>query len=443
MVPGALAIAITHEESGIRQWEAQALMAKQGNKVPLLRVLSYRKFALFEGGLFPQYMTGWIQRVGAGWLAWQLTESPTWLGVIAAADLAPMLVLAPFAGAFADRLEPLRLIRLAQVLLMVQAVLLLGLSLSGYMRIEYLFILTLFSGIIYPFHSTARQSIIPSTVPREDFAGAVAVDSACFHSNRFIGPMLAAFIIPAFGVNGAFFAHVLGSFFSVGAFHMLQLPPPDRSKRSRGNVLGDVGQTFVYAWRHQAIRPLLLILLCASFFVRPVQDMLPGFAEAVFRGNAQTLAWLTSAMGIGALAGAMHVAVRGGTAGLTNYAIMGYVCTAIGGLGFAATQNIWAGMAFLFVAGYGLNVMSTCVQALMQLAVDDHIRGRVLSLYLLIYRGMPAIGALLVGVAAEVYGLQIAQGAGAVLCVLMLVFIWPARKPIVAMLEGPRESGGR
>ena len=209
-----------------------SVMAKQGNKTPLLRVLSYREFALFEGGLFPQYMTGWIQRVGAGWLAWELTGSPTWLGIIAAADLAPMLVIAPFAGAFADRLEPLRLIRWSQILLMVQALCLLLLSVSGYMRIEYLFVLTLISGMIYPFHSTARQSIIPSTVPREDFSGAVAIDSACFHSNRFIGPMLAAFIIPAFGVNGAFAAHVIGSFLSVGAFYVLHLPPPDRSQRS-------------------------------------------------------------------------------------------------------------------------------------------------------------------------------------------------------------------
>lgn len=413
-------------------------MASRGAKPPLLRVLSHREFALFEGGLFPQYMTGWIQRVGMGWLAWQLTESPTWLGIIAAADLAPMLVLAPFAGAVADRLEPLRLIRLAQMLLMVQAILMAALTAAGWMRIEFLFALALFNGLVYPFHSTARQSIIPSTVPREDFSSAVAVDSACFHSNRFIGPTLAAFIIPAFGVTGAFVAHVIGSFISVGAFHALQLPPPDRSRRSRGNLFGDVGQTFVYAWNHQAIRPLLLILLCASFFVRPVQDMLPGFAEAVFKGDAQTLAWLTSAMGVGALLGAMHVAMRGGTRGLTNFGMFGYACTAIGGLGFAATQNLFVGMAFVFVAGYGLNVMSTCVQALMQLAVDDHIRGRVLSLYLLIYRGVPAIGALMIGIGAEVYGLQWAQGVGAVLCVLMIAVIWPARKPIIAMLERPK-----
>lgn len=416
-------------------------MAAQRKQIPLFRVLSYKNFALFEGGLFPQYMTGWIQRVGSGWLAWQLTESPTWLGIIAAADLAPMLVLAPFAGVAADRLEPLRLIRLAQILLMIQAIVLAGLTAAGFMRIEYLFILALVAGVIYPFHSTARQSIIPSTVPRADFSGAVAVDSACFHSNRFIGPALAALIIPAYGVTGAFVSHVLGSMFSVAAFQMLRLPPPDRPKRSRSNLFGDVGQTFVYAWKHEAIRPLLLILLCASFFVRPVQDMLPGFAEAVFKGDAATLAWLTSAMGVGALAGAMHVAMRGGVQGLTNFGMFGYLCTAVGGLGFAATKNLHFAMAFLFIAGYGLNVMSTCVQALMQLAVDDHIRGRVLSLYLLIYRGIPAVGALIIGVSAEIYGLQLAQGAGAVLCVLLMIVIWPTRRPIIRLLEVPKHGG--
>ncbi len=390
-------------------------MAKQGNKPPLLRVLSHRKFALFEGGLFPQYMTGWIQRVGSGWLAWEMTQSPTWLGVIAAADLAPMIVLAPFAGAVADRLEPLRLIRLAQILLMFQAIAMASLTAAGLMRIEILFALALFNGLVYPFHSTARQSIIPSAVSREDFSSAVAVDSACFHSNRFIGPTLAAFIIPAFGVTGAFVAHVIGSLISVAAFHALRLPPPDRSRRSRGNLFGDVGQTFSYAWNHQAIRPLLLILLCASFFVRPVQDMLPGFAEAVFKGDARTLAWLTSAMGIGALLGAMHVAMRGGVSGLTNFGLFGYMCTAIGASGFCCDPKPLAWHGICVCCRLRTERHVDLRPGLMQLAVDDHIRGRVLSLYLLIYRGIPAIGALMIGIGAEFYGLQWAQGVGAIL----------------------------
>ncbi len=99
-------------------------MPATSSKPPILRCLSHRNYAIFEGGLFPNYATGWMQRVGAGWLAWELSGSPVWLGIIAAADLAPMLVLAPIAGAWTDRVNPLPLIRLAQAGLLIQAALL-------------------------------------------------------------------------------------------------------------------------------------------------------------------------------------------------------------------------------------------------------------------------------------------------------------------------------
>lgn len=418
-------------------------MSSSRSQPPVLRVLSQRTFALFEGGLFPQYMTSWVQRVGVAWLAWQLTESPTWLGIIATADLAPMLVLAPFAGAVADRMEPLRLIKLAQIALMVQAFVMAALTAAGLMRIEWLFLLSIFNGCVFPFHSAARQSIIPTTVTREDFSTAVAIDSACFHSNRFIGPALAAFIIPWFGVLGAFVTHIVGSLISVFAFSVVKLAPPDRSRRSRRNLFLDVAETFSYAWYHKALRPLLLILFFASVLVRPMQDMLAGFADVVFGGNAATLAWLTSGMGVGALLGAVHVAVRGGSHGLTHLAIFGYLCTALGALGFVATKSVWVGVAFAFIVGYGLNVMSTCIQSLMQLAVDDHVRGRVLSLYLLIYRGTPAAGALVIGIASESLGLQMGLGIPAALCVVVLLSVLPARRQIIDMLEVPPPVQGK
>lgn len=389
---------------------------------------------MFEGGLFPSYMTGWIQRVGAGWLAWQLTESPAWLGVIAAADLAPMLVIAPFAGAIADRMEPLRLIRVSQLLLFAHALVLTLLTWFGLMRIELLFALTCFAGCVFPFHSAARQSIIPSTVPRKDFASAVAIDSVCFHCNRFIGPAIAALIIPVFGVTGAFVSHTLGTAISVVAFALLRLDPPDRSQRSRRSLFADVGETFVYAARHAAIRPLLIILGCASVLVRPLQDMLPGFAESVFAGDATTLAWLTASMGVGAVVGAFHVAWRGGVQGLPAMAFAGYLATALSALGFVTSNNLYAGLVFIMVAGYGLNVMSTCVQAMMQLAVDDAMRGRVLSLYLLIYRGMPAVGAVAIGFGAQFWGLQRAFAVAVIGSLAVFVFVLPAYRAVKAEL---------
>lgn len=404
-------------------------------KPPILRTLAQPYFQLFIGGLLPNYMTGWVMRVGIGWLAWELTHSPTWLGIIAAADSAPMLVLAPFAGAVADRMEPLKLIRIAQFLLFLHVAAVTVLTWFDVMTIEILFALTVFIGCVYPFHSAARQSIIPATVPRELFSSAVAIDSACYHSNRFVGPAVAAIIIPLWGVTGAFLTHIVGAGISVLAFIALRLPPPDRSQRSTRNLFADVGESLRYAWRHPAIRPLLLILGFASVLARPLQDMLPGFADVVFKGDATTLAWLTSAMGVGAMAGAIHVAMRGGISGLTFVALAGYLVTALTTLFFAWTGDLLWGVVFAAFAGYGLNVMSTCVQALMQLAVDNHYRGRIMSLYLLIFRGTPAIGAVAIGLAAESLGLQWAFVIAAAACAVLFMAIAPSYRTIVNAIE--------
>ena len=410
-------------------------MPEPSSKPPILRCLSHRNYAIFEGGLFPNYATGWMQRVGAGWLAWELSGSPVWLGIIAAADLAPMLVLAPIAGAWTDRVNPLPLIRMAQAGLLVQAALMALFTYMGWMTIEILFGLTVLAGVIYPFHSTARQSIIPATVPRIDFPSAIALDSASYHSNRFIGPAIAAFVIPIWGVAGAFVAHVVGSAFCLIALTILRLAPPDRSSVRRGALFADVAEGMRYAFHHQGLRPILVMLIFASLSVRPLQDMMPGFAGGVFNAGAQGLAWLTSALGLGAMSGAVYIASRGALSGLTKVSMLGYLGTALAVLGFVASKNLMLGVVFGVMVGFGINVMSTSIQALMQFAVEDRMRGRVMALYLLIFRGTPAIGALAIGLMADHYGLQISFALAAALCLAVLVFVAPGRAQMAQALE--------
>ncbi|MDB5570902.1 MAG: putative arabinose efflux permease, family [Hyphomicrobiales bacterium] len=412
-------------------------MATASPKPPILRCLSHRNYALFEGGLLPNYMSGWMQRVGAGWLAWELSGSPVWLGVIAAADLAPMLVLAPIAGAWTDRVNPLPLIRVAQAGLLLQAVLMSALTLAGAMTIEILFGLTVFAGIIFPFHSTARQSLIPACVPREDFASAIALDSASFHSNRFIGPAIAAFVIPVWGVAGAFLAHVLGSGVCLVSLLLLRLPPPDRGDAKSRALFADVAEGMTYAARHAGLRPILLMLVFASLSVRPLQDMLPGFAGAVFNAGPTGLAWLTSSIGAGAMCGAVYIAARGALSGLTRVSMWGYFGTAATALGFVSTQNLWVGVLFAVLTGFSINVMSTSIQALMQFSVEDRMRGRIMALYLLIFRGMPALGALAIGYLADSIGLQGAFAIAAGTCLVFLLVVLPREGQIARALESP------
>ena len=149
---------------------------------PIVRVFSFRNYAFYMGGMTPTLVTLWMQRLGVGWLAWELTHSPTWLGAISAAVLAPMLVLGPVAGAVVDRRVPLTLQKIAQALAVLHALALAVLTFAGLMNIWLLFGLALFLGITQTFASTARHAIVPSTVPREFFATAVALDSALFNA---------------------------------------------------------------------------------------------------------------------------------------------------------------------------------------------------------------------------------------------------------------------
>jgi MFS family permease len=402
---------------------------------PIFRIWSHRNYAVFAGGMTPHLLAIWMQRLGVGWLAWELSHSTVWLGIIAAADLAPMLVLAPFAGAVTDRGHPLRQLRIAQGLVVAQGAVVAGLTLAGWMTIELLFVLALILGFVQPFSIAARHAIVPATVPREYFATAVALDSALFQASRFVGPAAAGILIPAVGIGGTFVAHSIGVALFFAALFGLDLPKPERKKHEQPALLRDVREGFDYVRGHAGIWPVFLLLTVVSVLIRPLQDMLPGFAGAVFQAGAVGLAWLTSSMGIGALVSATWIAVRGHTAGLTRNFILGCLGLAVSVAGFVATENLWVALVFAALSGFTLNTMSTSTQALVQSAVADHMRGRVMSLYTLIFRGTPAVGTVAIGVLAETIGLRTTFAIAAVLCFGAWLVAAPQRRVLAAALE--------
>jgi MFS family permease len=402
---------------------------------PILRIWRHRNYALFVSGVTPHFITSWIQRVGVGWLAWELTHSPVWLGAVAAADLAPIMVLAPFAGAITDRVDSLWLSRISQVFLVLQAVVLASLALTGLVTIELLLALSLVSGIAQPFAQSSRVKLLPSLIPREDFTVAVALDSVCFHGSRFIGPAIAAFLIPTAGVGGTFLAHVAGSTVFMVLLMLVEAPPPGERTDRRHNLLLEVKDGLAYVRSHGGIAPVFMMLTVVSMFVRPVQDMLPGFAGAVFHSGPVGLAWLISSMGAGAMVASGLVATRGRVQGLTYALMLGCLGLAVATAGFVATTNLWIGLLFAALSGFTLNGMSTCIQVLVQTAVSEEMRGRVMSLYIVIFRGTPAVGALAVGLLAEQLGLRLTFAAGAALCFAAWLAVAPRREAIAASLE--------
>lgn len=407
------------------------------------RLLAHRNYLWLIGGGTPSYITSWMQRVGVGWLAWELTHSPLWLGLVAAADLAPSLLLSPFAGAITDRRDRLAQLKLSKVLLLLQALALATFMFSGLMTVELLFALSLFSGLVNPFNQAARHAVAPSTVPRAEFPSAIALDSALFQVSRFLGPAAAAVMISFAGVGGTFASHVVGIGWFLFALFQMKLDPAVRKDHAGRSVTADVLEGLRYVRGNGAIWPLLLLLAVASVTLRPIQEMLPGFVGQVFGSGAVGLAWLTSAMGVGAFVSAIWLASRGRAKGLTSIAVFGFLGLCLVSFGFVASERLVFGAIFAGLMGFTVNTMSTSIQTLVQLAVTDEMRGRVMSLYGLIWRGMPALGALIAGGAAEWIGLRPTFAIAAGLCLVAWLVAARHRRAIARVAEAPSFSQQR
>jgi predicted MFS family arabinose efflux permease len=401
---------------------------------PILAALRNPNYGLYTAGSGVSLIGTWMQRVATGWLTWELTGSGAWLGLVSFADLFPTVIVGPIAGAIADRWDRLTVTRISQSLAMLQAITLFTLTVTGLINIYLLLGLVAFLGSVAAFNQPARLALIPSLVPRENLMAAVAVNSIVFNLARFIGPAAAGLAIVSGGVAFAFALNAMTFAFFLLALSRIRLAPVE-ARIGKRNIFADLAEGFRYAASHAGIAPVLLLLIVTSIGVRPVIELMAGFAASVFAAGASGLAILSSAIGVGAVIGGVWLAGRTEPEGLTRVVLRATLALVATTLVFAATDSLWLGVAAMLVLGFSMVGAGVGTQTLIQLSVDSAMRGRVLSLYGLIFRGAPAVGALLMGVASEAVGLQWPLAAGA-LCVLM-AWAWARAREarIVAALE--------
>ena len=400
------------------------------------RALSHRDARIFFLASVVSWTGLWVHRIAVTWLAWEMTRSAFWVGMVAFCDLAPAVVFSPIAGAVADRMDRVKLTMLAQTAIALQAVAIGGLIWADNLDIATLLVLELVSGAASSFAQPARQSLMPALVPRADLPAAVACNSLCFNVARFIGPALAGPIIAVWGVVPAVLLNAAAYLFATATMPFLRPAAAERRGHAPGaGVLAEMAEGFRYAGRHPGIGPILLFAASASVLMRGVPEILPPFVERLFGQGAQGLAVLTAAFGIGALISGLWVASRGRLAGATRLGIWSVALQAVFTIGFIATP--WFPMAVLCGALMGAagSVHGICVQTLVQSAADQTMRGRVLSLWGMITRACPALGALVLGGAGEIFGLRLPVFVAMLLA--LLVFAWGmTRLPrIAAALE--------
>ena len=296
--------------------------------------------------------------------------------------------------------------------------------------------LTLAGGIIAAFMMPVRLALIPSLVPRANMPAAVAINATVFNLSRFIGPALAGLVILHWGVEATFAANAVTFLAFLVVLSRLRLRPESSAAKSGGSLLRDAAEGFRYAAGHPGIAPILVLLVVMSLCARPLAELLPGFAAQVFQGGPEILALLTSSAGIGATIGGLWLARRGDPAGLTAVALVSTLMLAAALLLFVASDSLWLAVPAIAAASFCMLLVAVGAQTLLQLSVDGALRGRVMSLFGMIVRGGPALGALVIGAASELVGLQLAQGAAALLMLLGLAWLWRRRRAIAAALEG-------
>ncbi len=419
-------------------------MAGLGGTSALGRALSHRNARLFFGASLTAWTGLWIHRIAVAWLAWEMTRSAFWVGMVAFCDLAPAVLFSPVAGAIADRVDRVRLTMLSQSAIAAQAGTIALLLAAGQLGIGLLLALEVVGGVAASFSQPARQSLMPALVPRAELPAAVACNSLCFNVARFIGPAIAGPLIAAAGVVPAVALNCLAYVAATATMPLLRVDAAQRRGHAPGaSLFAETVAGLRYAARHPGLGPILAFAAVASVLLRGVQEILPPFVERLFARGPDGLALLTASIGVGALASGLWVAGRGRLAGATALAVGAVGAQALATVGFVATGVFPVAMFCGALMGAAGSVHGISVQTLVQSASDPAMRGRVLSLWGMIVRACPACGAVALGTAGELFGLRLPTLAAMLLA--LAVCAWGLRRlpRMAAELEGggAKDSG--
>lgn len=386
------------------------------------QAMANRNYRIYTIGAVPSLMGTWVQRMAMGWFAWELTGSGAWLGLIAFADLAPSVLSAPIAGAFADRVNRLRIVKLVQYLSLCQALMLATLTLSGAMTIELLFGLALVQGVVQGIHQPFRHALLGTIVTRAEMTAAIGINSTIWNSSRLIGPAISAVVILNLGVGATFLINAFSYVPMLIGLYMINAEQQPAAPKSLTRVPAEIMEGIRFVTGHQFIGTIMFMLLVFSFFGRATQELLPGFTGTVFNVGADGLAMLTGAAGLGSLCSGIWLSRRGTLAGLSDILIVMVLLIAASQLAFVATDMFWVSLTVFIAWGFVLNGAGIVCQSLVQATVPDTIRGRVVSLYGMLWLGTPALGAFVMGVAADYFGFRAPIAGGAL--VVLATFAW-------------------
>lgn len=346
-----------------------------------------------------------MQVVAQGWLVLKLTDSPLFLGLVTFANSLPMLLFMLPSGVIADRFSKRKILILTHALEMICALLLAGLVIFGVIDTWHVFVFAVFLGFVYALELPAIMSFPIELVGEEDLLNAVALDSAAFNGARVVGPAIAGIIVAAYGTGMVFLVNGITYTAAIVTLMMIRCPPSAAEGR-REPMLAQITEGLRYVRSNTLVRDLLIMSGVTSLFVIQYAVIMPAFARDVLDVGAEGLGVLMSSAGIGALAGALSIAVLGHSFRQGIIVMTGAMLAPVGLVSFAASSNFYLSMVCLVFVGLGGTLFFTASRSMLQVVPPEELRGRVMSVQSLAFVGVAPAGALVVGVLAEYVGVR-------------------------------------
>jgi MFS family permease len=392
----------------------------------------HRNYRLFFSGQLISLIGTWMQQVAQAWLVLQLTGDPIWLGIVATAQFLPVMVFGLFAGIAADAFPKRRVLLATQVSMMILAAILAGLVIANVVEVWMIVLLAFLLGIANAVDMPVRQSFAVELVGREDVSPAVALNSAMFNGARVVGPAAAGLAIGAFGVAAAFVLNAV-SFLAVivGLWLMdeseLVIGARIARPKSFGAVTRNLAEGLAYVRRTRIVLLATLVVGTVATVGMNFGVLIPAFAQHDLGSDATGYGFLMAASGVGSLLAALRLVFGGRPQPIrlaSGAIILGVATTAL-----AAERIFPVSLALMVVIGFGSILMAATANTTIQLAVPDHLRGRVMSVYTTVFSASVPIGGLAMGAVASGFGASLAIAIGGVLSVVvgLAALVWGRR----------------
>jgi MFS family permease len=412
------------------------------------RAFRHRNYRLFFGGQAISLVGTWMQQVAQGWLVLQLTHDPLWLGLVSLAQFGPVIVLGLFGGVIADQLPKRKTLMATQTVAMILAFVLFGLTASHVIQVWHVLVLSALLGIANAFDMPARQSFAVEMVGRDDVANAVGLNSALFNASRILGPAAAGLLIGAFDISIAFLINGI-SFIAVILAYLAMRDSELRAvtQNPRPRNVREVLSTMAEGARYVRTTPIVLLAVSivglAATFGMNFSVLVPPLADNVLHVGASGFGFLMAASGVGSTIAALWVAFQNRPG--PRPIVFGAIALGLGSIVLAFSTSFALSLIAMAIAGAGGIAMAVSANTTIQLAVPDHLRGRVMSFYTTIFSASVPAGGLLMGAIASGWGVPFSLFVGAVLSLAVGVagWVWLGRIRVAQRLAGERNRAER